>query len=138
MWKFCGDAVSAEFRRKLYCLKSVQIRSFFWSVFSRIRAEYEEIRSISPYSVWMRENTDQKKLRIWTLFTQFFPCTKSNKITLSCTVYKTISQKNTSSNWNFVLILLLVFLICGHNQSFFLAKFSFVECTLKACGCYLE
>ena len=25
---------------------------------------------ISPYSVWMRENTDQKKLLIWTLFTQ--------------------------------------------------------------------
>ena len=28
--------------------------------------------SISPYSVWMRENTEQKKLRIWTLFTQCF------------------------------------------------------------------
>ena len=25
----------------------------------------------SPYSVRMRENTDQKKLCIWTLFTQF-------------------------------------------------------------------
>ena len=24
---------------------------------------------ISPYSVQMQENTDQKKLRIWTLFT---------------------------------------------------------------------
>ena len=31
----------------------------FWSVFSRIRAEYGEIRSISLYSVRMRENTDQ-------------------------------------------------------------------------------
>ena len=36
--------------------------------FSRIRAEYGEMRSISPYSVRMRENTYQKKLRIWTLF----------------------------------------------------------------------
>ena len=27
--------------------------------------------SISPYSVRMRENTDQKKLRIWTLFVQW-------------------------------------------------------------------
>ena len=53
-----------------HCVKSVQIRSFFWSVFSRIRTEYGEIRSISPYSVRMRENTDQKKFRIWTLFTQ--------------------------------------------------------------------
>ena len=26
--------------------------------------------SISPYAVRMRENTDQKKLRIWALFTQ--------------------------------------------------------------------
>ena len=31
----------------------------FCSVFSRIRTEYEEIRSISAYSVRMQENTDQ-------------------------------------------------------------------------------
>ena len=46
------------------CVKSVQIRSFLWSVFSHIRTEYGEILRISPYSVRMRENTDQKKLRI--------------------------------------------------------------------------
>ena len=48
----------------IHCVKkSVQIRIYFWSVFSRIRTEYGEIRSIrsiSPYSVRMRENTDQK------------------------------------------------------------------------------
>ena len=33
---------------------------FFWSAFSRIRTEYREISSISPYSVQMRENTDRK------------------------------------------------------------------------------
>ena len=27
----------------------------------------------SPHSVWMRENTDLKKLRIWTAFTQYYP-----------------------------------------------------------------
>ena len=43
-----------------HCVKSVQIRSYFWSEFSRIRTEYGEIRSISPYLVLMRENTDQK------------------------------------------------------------------------------
>ena len=32
----------------------------FWSLFSRIRIEYGEILRISPYSVQMRENTDQK------------------------------------------------------------------------------
>ena len=30
----------------------------FWSVFSRIRTEYREIRKISSYSVRMQENTD--------------------------------------------------------------------------------
>ena len=30
-------------------------------------SEDGEILRISPYSVQMRENTDQKKLRIWTL-----------------------------------------------------------------------
>ena len=33
---------------------------FFLSVFFRIWTEYGEIRGISPYSVWMQENTDQK------------------------------------------------------------------------------
>ena len=56
----------------LQCVKSVQIRSFFWSVFSRIRTEYGEILRVSPYSFRIHKNTDQKKLRIWTLFTQFF------------------------------------------------------------------
>ena len=40
-----------------HCVKSVQIRSFFWSVLSCIRTEYRKIRT-------------RKKLRIWTLFTQ--------------------------------------------------------------------
>ena len=55
-----------------HCVKSVHIRSFFWSVFSRIQTEYKEILGISPHLVRMRENTDQKKLRIWTLFTQHY------------------------------------------------------------------
>ena len=33
---------------------------FFWSICSRIWTEYWEIWSIFPYSVRMRENTDQK------------------------------------------------------------------------------
>ena len=31
----------------------------FWSAYSHIRTEYGEIRSISLYSIRMRENTDQ-------------------------------------------------------------------------------
>ena len=54
-----------------HCVKSVKIRRFFWSVFSHTRTEYGEIRSISPHSIRIRENTQQKKLRIWTHFTQW-------------------------------------------------------------------
>ena len=41
----------------------------FWSIFTRIRAEYGEI--ISPYSVRMREKNGPEKLRIRTLLTQW-------------------------------------------------------------------
>ena len=51
--------------------KKCQYSEFFWSVFSRIWTEYGEIRSISSCSVRIWENTDQKKLRIWTLFTHW-------------------------------------------------------------------
>ena len=39
-----------------HCVKSVQIRSFFWFVFSSTQSQCRKIRT--------------KKLRIWTLFTQ--------------------------------------------------------------------
>ena len=45
---------------EMHCVKSVQIRSFVCPAFSRIWTE-------SPYLVRIRENTDHKKLRIWTL-----------------------------------------------------------------------
>ena len=39
--------------------KKCPYSELFWSVFSRIRTEYEEILRISPFSVRMRENRDQ-------------------------------------------------------------------------------
>ena len=42
------------------CVKSIQIRSYFWSVFFCIRTEYENLRCKSLYSVQIQENTDQK------------------------------------------------------------------------------
>ena len=48
-------------------VKSVQMRSFFWSVFSCMHTEYADLPSKSLYSVWIQENTDQKKLRITVL-----------------------------------------------------------------------
>ena len=54
-----------------HCVKRVQIRSFFCAVFTRIRTEYRDLRSKSPYSIQIRVNTDQKKLRIGTLLAQW-------------------------------------------------------------------
>ena len=40
--------------------KKCPYSEFFWSVFSRIRVEYGDLRSKSPYFVRMREYTDHK------------------------------------------------------------------------------
>ena len=43
-----------------HCVKSVQIRSYFWSVFTCIRTKYGYLHRKSLYSVRIQENTDQK------------------------------------------------------------------------------
>ena len=57
MWVFFPKVCFKVWSKTLGRVKSVQIRSFFLVCFF-------------PYSVRMRENTHQKKLRIWKLFTQ--------------------------------------------------------------------
>ena len=47
--------------------KSVQSRSFFWSVFFRIWAVYEDLKNKYLYSVRMWEKRNQKRLRIGAL-----------------------------------------------------------------------
>ena len=46
---------------------------FSWSIFSCIQTN-REIYCKSPISVQILENTDPKKLRIWTFFTQCYYC----------------------------------------------------------------
>ena len=53
-----------------HCVKTVQVRSFFWSVFSHIWTEYRGLLRKFSYSVQIWENKEQKKLLIWILFTQ--------------------------------------------------------------------
>ena len=89
-------------------MKSVQIRCFFWSAFSGIRTEYGEILRISPYSVRMWENTDQKKLRIWTLFTQ----------TLKLTMLLGLASAATSSEIDFLDIRYLIKHSSGYTFHF--------------------
>ena len=51
-------------RAKNALLESVQIRSFFWSLFSCIWTEYGGLLRKSLYLVQIQQNTEQKKLRI--------------------------------------------------------------------------
>ena len=53
----------------LHCVKSVQILIFFFGPYFPVLGLYTEIYK-SPYSVQLRENKDQKKLRIRTFFAQ--------------------------------------------------------------------
>ena len=46
--------------------KNCPYSELFWSAFSRIWIQYGQIRSISPYSVQMRENTDQNSSKYGT------------------------------------------------------------------------
>ena len=48
--------------------KKCPYSELFWSVFSRIRTEYEEILCISPYSVRMSENTNQNNSETDTFY----------------------------------------------------------------------
>ena len=99
---------------RFQCMKSIQIRSFFWSVFSCIRNKYGDLLSKSWYSFQIEENTDHERLRIWTLFTHCFDDFVANpnywviKVTvmqiekalikLSITCFKSI-LKNWHSNY---------------------------------------
>ena len=86
----------------LHCVGSAQIRSFFWSIFSRIRTEYGEIRRDIQYSVrygkirtretpyldtfhavkvkWKQLWLEKAWKRNWTLFRQCFPKKTLQKI----------------------------------------------------------
>ena len=88
-------------------MMSVQIRSCFWSVFSRIRTEYGDLGSKSVFSVRIRENTDQKKLCIWTSFTKW----KLLKINTAFVIQKLAQAKShielpseTQSNQHTILV----------------------------------
>ena len=71
----------------VHCVKSVHIWIFLWSVFSCIRTENGDLWNKSPDSVRIQENADQKKLLIWTLFTQSVLFLKQKKKT-----YKTLAH----------------------------------------------
>ena len=88
------------------------------SVFSCIRTEQRDLIRKSPYSVRIQENTDQKQIRIWTLFTQCI-LTDRSKMNLKRIVnlFQFISWNDLQLQKNFKLDLknvlnLLQFVIC--------------------------
>lgn len=56
--------LNGESSLKWALCKKFRVRSFLWSVFSRIRSECGDLQNKSPNSVRIRENKDQRKLRI--------------------------------------------------------------------------
>ena len=66
----CNVSLELPLREKCPNTEFFWVRIFLHSDWIRRDTEYGEILRISPYSVRMKENTNLKKLRIWTLFTQ--------------------------------------------------------------------
>ena len=54
----------------IHSLKSVQILSFVWSIFSCTWTEYGDLLHKSLNSIQVQKKTDQKKLCIWTPFAE--------------------------------------------------------------------
>ena len=71
-----------------HCVKSVQIRSFFWSMFSRIRTEYGEIRIISPNLIIKQQVTPYRTKK-----------KPSNSHNMLMTITSLSSQKNQSKKY---------------------------------------
>ena len=67
----------------------------FWSVFSSIRTGYGDTRSFSPYSVWMRENTEQNTSE----YVHFLRSVKVNKRdpTIKETLYARLTSMHVMS-----------------------------------------
>ena len=93
MLKFYIYFLDSIFQLPLHFVKSVQIRSFFWSLFSCIRTEYGDLLRKSPYSVRVQKNTDQKNLLILTLHAVLIVKIHQIFFISNCTrFYKTIKQ----------------------------------------------
>ena len=101
-----------------------------------------QICSVSPYSVWMVESTDQKKLRLWALFTQWIVFSNSLiKTHLMHYVYKSsIFSKNqifrrplyksTSGGLLLMFYFSSVFLWCNYSMTVAVWYLRFIKCCL--------
>ena len=58
--KICSLVDMRQISGELALREKCSYSEFFWSAFSHIRTDYGEMQSISPYSVWRRENKYQE------------------------------------------------------------------------------
>ena len=94
-----------------HCVKSVQIRSFPGSYFAVVWTEYGDLLHKSPYSVRIRENTDQEKLRICRPFKQWLVLRSNIRNwwlrkyfifeNLDVINFFKLAKWDVASNWNF-------------------------------------
>ena len=89
----------------------------FWSIFPRIWTEYAEIRSTSPYSVEMRENTDQNNSEYGHISRSDYKICFSNMLVL-VTCLKSLSRAYLSSYLHVLTIFLSLPLLMGVIASF--------------------
>ena len=88
------------FSVQLFTAKKCPYWELSWSVFSRIRTEYGEIRSISLYTVRIRENKDQNNseasliICIYYLVSILFPVHYLKMVTRKCSKNVSIFLQN--------------------------------------------
>ena len=75
--------------KRIHCDKCPNTEFFLVRIFL-FRIEYGDLRSKSPYSVRKRENTDQRKLRIFEHFSRSDNATKNNPCFTFSSVYNII------------------------------------------------
>ena len=84
-----------------HCVKSVQIHSFFWSIISCLRTEYEYLLCKSPYSAWIHENKTQKNSAFWHF----------SRSVVGLLLKSTVTEWNTERRSGIV-----VFQLCRNNK----------------------
>ena len=88
---------------KAHCVKCVQIRSFFWSVFSRIRSEYGKIRTRKNSVFGHFSRSGGTWFLAYTLYTSWFTCCRTTYEL--CYSESRKYQKNTKVGWRYSLVL---------------------------------
>ena len=94
---------------------------FFWSLFSRMQTEDREIRSTSPYSVLMRENTKQKNSEYRHFLRNDLSHRNIKRISSSNRFHHQFRYKyklkNESFDWRFFLGMLLTYFMLNGPYS---------------------